>query len=87
MTWSLVFSRDAQQDARKLARAGLRPKSEASLAVLRDSPFPSPPPYEDLVGDLSGACSRRIHIQHRLVCEVVEADRVVKVLGMWTHDE
>ncbi len=87
MSWSLVFSKHAQKDARKLAEAGLKPKAETLLAVLREDPYRNPPPYERLVGDLAGACSRRINIQHRLVYEVVEADRVVKVLRMWSHYE
>ncbi len=87
MSWSLVFSKHAQKDARKLAEAGLKPKAETLLAVLREDPYRNPPPYERLVGDLAGACSRRISIQHRLVYEVVEADRVVKVLRMWSHYE
>ena len=87
MSWSLVFSKHAQKDARKLAEAGLKPKAETLLAVLREDPYRKPPPYERLVGDLAGACSRRINIQHRLVYEVVEADRVVKVLRMWSHYE
>ena len=87
MSWRLVYSKHAQKDAKKLAQAGLRPKAEALLGVLRENPFQNPPPYEKLVGDLSGAYSRRINIQHRLVYEVVEADNVVKVLRMWTHYE
>jgi Txe/YoeB family toxin of toxin-antitoxin system len=87
VSWSLVFSKHGQKDARKLAEAGLKPKAETLLAVLREDPYRNPPPYERLVGDLAGACSRRINIQHRLVYEVVEADRVVKVLRMWSHYE
>jgi Txe/YoeB family toxin of toxin-antitoxin system len=87
VSWSLVFSKHAQKDARKLAEAGLKPKAETLLAVIREDPYRNPPPYERLVGDLAGACSRRINIQHRLVYEVVEADRVVKVLRMWSHYE
>ena len=85
VTWRLVFSRHAQKDAKKLTRAGLRPKAEALLAVLREDPFRIPPPYETLVGDLAGACSRRINIQHRLVYQVLREERIVKVLRMWTH--
>lgn len=87
MSWRLVFSKHAQKDAKKVAQAGLKPKAEALLGVLRESPFKSPPPYEKLVGDLAGAYARRINIQHRLVYEVVESERVVKVLRMWTHSE
>jgi len=87
VSFTLVFSRHAAKDAKKLARSGLRPKAEALLEVLRENPYQNPPPYERLVGDLAGALSRRINIQHRLVYEVVEQDRVVKVLRMWTHYE
>ena len=83
--WQVVFTRQAQKDSLRLASAGLRPKAESLLAVLRVNPFQTPPPYEKLVGDLSGAYSRRINIQHRLVYEVDKEARVVKVLRMWTH--
>jgi toxin YoeB len=85
--WRIVFTKQAQKDARKLAAAGLRPAAEALLAVLRSDPFRSPPRFEKLVGDLAGAYSRRINIQHRLVYQVLQSDRVVKVLRMWTHYE
>lgn len=85
MTWRVVFARLAQKDAKKLSAAGLRPKAEALLAVLRDDPFQTPPPFEKLMGDLAGNYSRRINIQHRLVYQVIEEERVVKVLRMWTH--
>ena len=85
MTWRLVYTRQAAKDARKLAAAGLRPNAEELLALLAVNPFQSPPPYEKLVGDLAGAYSRRINIQHRLVCEVFKAERIVRVLRMWTH--
>jgi toxin YoeB len=85
--WQVVFTRQAQKDSRNLAAAGLRPKSEALLSILRWNPFQTPPPYEKLVGDLSGAYSRRINIQHRLVYEVDKAAGVVKVLRIWTHYE
>lgn len=87
MSWQLVFTRQAQKDARKLSSAGLRPKAEALLELLRKNPFQTPPPYEKLVGDLAGACSRRINIQHRLVYQVVPAARTVKVIRLWTHYE
>ncbi len=87
MSWQVVFTRQAQKDARKLASAGLRPKAEALLAVLAEDPFRSPPPFERLVGDLKGACSRRINIQHRLVDQVLVAEKTVKVLRLWTHYE
>ena len=85
--WRLVFTRQAQKDARRLAAAGLRPKAERLLAVLERDPFQSPPRFEKLVGDLAGAFSRRITIQHRLVYQVLEEERTVKVLRMWTHYE
>ena len=85
--WQVVFTRQAQKDSLKLAAAGLRPKAEVLLAVLRVNPFQTPPSYEKLAGDLSGAYSRRINIQHRLVYEVDKEARVVKVLRMWTHYE
>ena len=87
MSWQLVFSRHAQTDAKKLAAAGLKPKAQELLALLQNDPFQNPPSYEKLVGDLAGAYSRRINIQHRLVYEVNEAERVVKVIRMWTHYE
>ena len=87
MTWRLVFTRQARKDARKLAAAGLKPKAQELLSVLAENPFQNPPPYEKLVGDLAGAYSRRINIQHRLVYEIIEEDGVVKVLRLWTHYE
>jgi toxin YoeB len=87
VTWRVVFARHAQKDAKKLSAAGLRPKAEALLAVIRGNPYQNPPPYEKLVGDLAGALSRRINIQHRLVYEVLDEERVVKVLRMWSHYE
>lgn len=87
MTWAVVFAKHATKDARKLGAAGLRPKAEALLAVLASDPFQSPPPFEKLVGDLAGAYSRRINIQHRLVYEVFPEQRTVRVLRMWTHYE
>jgi len=83
----LVFTKQAQKDAKKLASAGLKPKAQILLEILADDPFRSPPPYEKLVGDLAGACSRRINIQHRLVYQVLKRERVVKVLRLWTHYE
>jgi toxin YoeB len=85
--WEVVYTAQAQRDARKLARSGLRPRAEKLLALLARDPFEVPPPFEKLVGDLAGACSRRINIQHRLVYQVVEERRVVKVLRLWTHYE
>lgn len=87
MSWQLVFTKQAQKDAKKLSSAGLRPKAEALLEVVRKNPFQNPPPYEKLVGDLSGAYSRRINIQHRLVYQVLPEIKTVKVLRLWTHYE
>jgi len=81
------FAKHAQKDALKLAAAGLKPKAQELLAVLRANPFQNPPPYEKLVGDLAGAYSRRINIQHRLVYQVLTDDHTVKVLRMWSHYE
>ena len=83
--WRIVFTKQAQKDARRLDRSGLRPKAQKLLDVLATNPFE--PPFEKLVGDLAGACSRRVNIQHRLVYQVLEKERVVKVLRMWTHYE
>ena len=85
--WQLVFTRQAEKDAKKLSAAGLRPKAESLLEILKQNPFQTPPPYEKLVGDLSGAYSRRINIQHRLVYQVLREIRTVKVIRMWTHYE
>lgn len=87
MTWALAYTRQAQKDAQKLASAGLKAKARELLSILESNPFQNPPPYEKLVGDLSGAYSRRINIQHRLVYQVLDQERVVKVLRMWTHYE
>ena len=86
-SWHVVFTRQAQKDAEKLNASGLRPKAEALLALLASDPFHKPPPFEKLVGDLAGAYSRRINIQHRLVYQVLGQERTVKVLRMWTHYE
>jgi len=85
--WELYFTKQAQKDARKLALSGLKPKAQELLEILRKDPFAIPPPYEKLIGDLSGAYSRRINIQHRLVYQVLEKERAVKVLRLWTHYE
>ena len=87
MNWRVVFTRQAAKDARKLAAAGLRTKAEQLIELLRTNPFQTPPQFEKLVGDLVGTYSRRINIQHRLVYQVLEEDRVVKVIRMWTHYE
>ncbi len=85
--WRVVFTRQARKDAKKLTAAGLKPKAEYLIDILRRDPFQSPPPFEKLLGDLSGAFSRRINVQHRLVYQVLEDERAVKVLRMWTHYE
>ena len=85
--WRVVFTRQARKDAKKLSSAGLRPKAEYLLDLLREDPLQSPPSFEKLVGDLAGAFSRRINIQHRLVYQVIESEKTVKVLRMWTHYE
>jgi toxin YoeB len=82
-----VFTKQAQKDARKIARSGLRDKGEALLDILRSNPYESQPPFEKLVGDLAGAFSRRINIQYRLVYQVLDKERTVKVIRMWTHYE
>jgi toxin YoeB len=86
-SWTVVFAKHAVKDARKIADAGLKEKAQSLLDVLRGDPFQNPPPFEKLVGDLEGAYSRRINIQHRLVYEVFKAERTVRVLRMWTHYE
>ena len=86
-SWNVVFTKAAQKDAEKLLSARLKPKTEQLLAILREDPYRSPPPFEKLVGDLSGACSRRINIRHRLVYQVIELEQTVKVLRMWSHYE
>ncbi len=87
MTWCVVFTKQAQKDAHKLASTGLKEKAQALLAVVTEDPFQNPPPYEKLVGDLAGAYSRRINIQHQLVYKVVQSEHAIKVLRMWTHYE
>lgn len=85
--WRIVYSRQAQKDAKKLATSGLKSKAKALLDVIAEDPFATPPRYEKLVGDLAGCYSRRINIQHRLVCEVLPDEHTVHVLRMWTHYE
>jgi len=87
VSWKLVFTSQAQKDAKKLTGAGLKPKAEALLAILHENPFRTPPPYEKLVGDLAGAYSRRINIQHRLVYQILKKAKTVKIIRMWTHYE
>ncbi len=85
--WQLCYTKAAQKDAKNLSSAGLKDKALALLAILETNPFQNPPPYERLVGDLAGCCSRRINIQHRLVYQVLEQEKTVKVLRMWSHYE
>jgi len=87
VTWEVVFAKAALKDAKKVAAAGFKPKVQTLIAILEIDPFQNPPPFEKLVGDLSGAYSRRINIQHRLVYEVFIQERVVRILRMWTHYE
>lgn len=87
MSWTLVYTKQAQKDAKKLAAAGLKSKAAVLLNILRVDPFQNPPPYEKLIGDLNGAYSRRINIQHRLVYQVLKDEHIVKVLRLWTHYE
>lgn len=87
VTWAVVFARQALKDARKLAASGLKPRAQELLTVLANDPFQNPPPFEKLVGDLAGAYSRRINIQHRIVYEVFSEEKTVRVLRMWTHYE
>ena len=87
MTWQLIYTKQAQKDAAKLAAAGLKDKAKALLEVVKENPFQNPPPYEKLVGDLSGAYSPRINIQHQLVYQVLQDEHVIKVLRLWSHYE
>nr|WP_202405681.1 MULTISPECIES: Txe/YoeB family addiction module toxin [Halomonas] len=87
VTWKLVYTKQAQKDAKKLASSGLKPKAQELLALIAEDPYRRPPPFEMLIGDLAGAYSRRINIQHRLVYQVLEDEQVVKVLRLWSHYE
>ena len=87
VNWSLVYTTQAKRDARKLSRSGLKPQAEKLLKILSKNPYQSPPPFERLVADLAGACSRRINIQHRLVYQVLDDIKIVKIIRMWTHYE
>lgn len=87
MSWQVVYTRQAQKDARKLTAAGLRDNAKELLDILKENPWQNPPPFKKLVGDLAGAYSRRINIQHRLVYEIIGDRKTVKVLSMWTHYE
>ncbi len=87
MSWEIVYTKQAKKDAKKLASAGLKNKALNLLGILKENPYQNPPPYEKLVGDLSGAYSRRINIQHRLIYQVYEKEKVIKVIRLWTHYE
>lgn len=87
MSWRLVFTKLAKKDAKKIAKSGLKPQANRLLDLLRKDPYRNPPPYEKLVGDLSGAYSRRINIQHRLIYQILEDINTIKIIRMWTHYE
>ena len=87
MNWELVFTKQAQKDAKKLTHTALKSKAQRLLEIISENPFQSPPPYETLVGDLAGAYSRRINIQHRLVYQVFQKEKIVKIIRLWTHYE
>jgi Txe/YoeB family toxin of toxin-antitoxin system len=87
VSWKLVFTKQAQKDAKKLSASGLKEKAQSLLDVIRENPYQNPPPYERLVGDLTGACSRRINIQHRLVYQVYDDEQTIKIIRLWTHYE
>ena len=87
MSWELLYTKQAQKDAKKLSAAGLKKKAQLLLDVIKENPYQNPPPYEKPVGDLSGAYSRRINIQHRLVYQVYEQEHVIKIIRLWTHYE
>nr|WP_232849755.1 Txe/YoeB family addiction module toxin [Bowmanella yangjiangensis] len=87
VTWKVYYTKQAQKDARKLASSGLKDKAKELLQIIEENPYQNPPPYEKLVGDLAGAYSRRINIQHRLVYQVLEKEKSIKVLRLWTHYE
>ena len=87
MSWSIVYTRQARKDAKKIASSNLKPQAQRLFDILTKNPFQNPPPYEKLIGDLAGAYSRRINIQHRLVYQVYDAEHTIKVVRMWTHYE
>ncbi|MES9854199.1 MAG: Txe/YoeB family addiction module toxin [Candidatus Thiodiazotropha sp. L084R] len=87
MRWELLYTKQAQKDAKKLSASGLKKKAQALLEIIKDDPYQNPPPYEKLVGDLSGAYSRRINIQHRLVYQVYEEEHAIKIIRLWTYYE
>jgi toxin YoeB len=85
VSWRLVFTQQARKDVQRIARSGLKPQVNRLLEIIKEDPYRSPPPYEKLLGDLSGACSRRINIQHRLVYQVLDDIKTVKIIRLWTH--
>nr|WP_220128255.1 Txe/YoeB family addiction module toxin [Desulfosalsimonas propionicica] len=87
VSWRIIFTKQAQKDAKKLSASGLRSKAEELIQILCDNPYQTPPPYEKLLGDLAGAYSRRINIQHRLVYQIIDNEKRVKIIRMWTHYE
>ena len=87
MSWELVYTKQAQKDAKKLSASGLKNKAQKLLSIIKEDPFQNPPPFEKLVGDLSGAYSRRINIQHRIVYQIYEQEKIVKIIRLWTHYE
>jgi Txe/YoeB family toxin of toxin-antitoxin system len=87
VSWIVVFTKQARKDAKKLSASGLKSKAEAIIQILRENPYQVPPSYEKLVGDLAGAYSRRINIQHRIVYQILEDEKTIKVIRMWTHYE
>ena len=87
MSWNIIYTNQAKRDAKKVSRSGFKPQAQKLLNVLKENPYQNPPPYEKLVGDLAGAYSRRINIQHRLVYQVLEDIQTVKVIRMWSHYE
>lgn len=87
MSWKLIYTKHAQKDAKRLAAAGLKKKAQSLLSILAENPYQNPPPCEKLVGDLIGAYSRRINIQHRIIYQVLESEHIVKVIRLWTHYE
>lgn len=87
MSWELLYTKQAQKDAKKISASGLKEKAQELLALIAENPYQNPPPYEKLVGDLSGAYSRRINIQHRLVYQIYDEEKIVKIIRLWTHYE
>jgi Txe/YoeB family toxin of toxin-antitoxin system len=87
VSWRLVYTKQAKKDAKKISRSGLKPQAERLLTILKQDPYRTPPPYERLVGDLAGACSRRINIQHRMLYQILDDIKTVKIIRMWTHYE